>query len=60
MHHDDDKNYDYIDDKPRLRPLQSVGLCSLSFPTQEPASPIHENAGMKYDIFCIPTDTYNR
>ena len=34
-HGDDDDN----DDKPRLRPLQSVGLCSLSFPTQEPVSP---------------------
>ena len=40
-------------DKPRLRPLQSVGLCSLSSPTQEPVSPRDKSAGRKYGILCV-------
>ena len=39
---DDDGDDDH--DKPRLRPLQSVGLCNLNSPAQEPASPADKGA----------------
>ena len=44
-HYYDDDDADDDVDKPQLRPLQSVGLCSLSSPTQEPVSPGDESAG---------------
>ena len=42
---DDCDHYDGdSDDKPRLRPLQSVGLCNLNSPAQEPVSPADKGA----------------
>ena len=54
-HHDhdeddgDDHDHDDIDgdhDKPRLRPQQSVGLCNLNSPAQEPVSPAEKGAAV--------------